>query len=210
MQMLPQFVLRRRRAAGIFQHLCFHLLLAIFRLLTRVKVKLHRGEVEKHVHPPSKILDTLYLGARINAKDPKMLQALKITHILNVSGSAVPAHMRSKFTYKTLNGFEDTATTDLLAVLPDCIKFISEGLQQGGAVLVHCAAGISRSASIVMAFLMVTQEMSFEESYEFVRARRRWVDPNSGFRSQLLTFERELSCVQRSSFIEEPSQIEAS
>lgn len=58
-----------------------------------------------------------------------------------------------------------------------------------GKVLVHCHAGISRSATICMAYLMATRKLRMEEAYEFVKTRRRVVSPNFNFMGQLLNFE---------------------
>jgi len=51
--------------------------------------------------------------------------------------------------------------------------------------LVHCAAGVSRSASFMIAFLMKDQGIGYEESRKIVKSKRNIVNPNSGFVSQL-------------------------
>ena len=61
--------------------------------------------------------------------------------------------------------------------------------EKEGKVLVHCHAGISRSATICMAYLMATRKLRMEEAYEFVKTRRRVVSPNFNFMGQLLNFE---------------------
>ena len=55
----------------------------------------------------------------------------------------------------------------------------------------HCAAGVSRSASIVIAYIMWDKKMSFEEAFEFVESKRN-IGPNNGFIEQLKLFEKEL------------------
>ena len=59
--------------------------------------------------------------------------------------------------------------------------------QTTGTVLVHCAAGISRSASVVVAFLMWRQGLSYEAALARVRDKRPFVLPNRGFRLQVRT-----------------------
>lgn len=58
-----------------------------------------------------------------------------------------------------------------------------------GRVLVHCHAGISRSATICMAYIMSNMKLRMEDAYEFVKNRRRIVSPNFNFMGQLLNFE---------------------
>jgi protein-tyrosine phosphatase len=61
------------------------------------------------------------------------------------------------------------------------ISFIKEAISSGGTVFVHCYAGISRSASCVIAYLMQDQGMPFFEAMSYVRKRRHIVFPNFGF-----------------------------
>lgn len=63
---------------------------------------------------------------------------------------------------------------------------------QNGKVLVHCQAGISRSATICIAYLMATRRLRMEEAYKYVKSRRRIVSPNFSFMGQLLTFENQI------------------
>ncbi len=56
---------------------------------------------------------------------------------------------------------------------------------QGGVVLVHCNAGVSRSASVVIGFLMSQEKMSFDEAFSAVKTARPHIQPNPGFMSQL-------------------------
>ncbi|PRD21783.1 UNVERIFIED_CONTAM: Dusp4 [Trichonephila clavipes] len=63
---------------------------------------------------------------------------------------------------------------------------------QNGKVLVHCQAGISRSATICIAYLMATKRLRMEEAYKYVKSRRKIVSPNFSFMGQLLTFENQI------------------
>mmetsp|Transcript_3384 Transcript_3384/g.4209 ORF Transcript_3384/g.4209 Transcript_3384/m.4209 type:complete len:94 (+) Transcript_3384:208-489(+) len=57
--------------------------------------------------------------------------------------------------------------------------------RERGAVLVHCAAGISRSASLVIAYLIRYHRMDFEEAFEHVKLGRNFINPNKSFIEQL-------------------------
>jgi len=62
----------------------------------------------------------------------------------------------------------------------------------GGVVFVHCFMGVSRSASIVIAYLMHEMNMEFEGALKHVQERREEVCPNPGFKKQLQKFSKEL------------------
>ncbi len=63
---------------------------------------------------------------------------------------------------------------------------------KGGRVFVHCQAGISRSATICLAYLMRTNRVKLEEAFEFVKQRRSIISPNFSFMGQLLQFESQV------------------
>jgi dual specificity phosphatase 12 len=69
----------------------------------------------------------------------------------------------------------------------ECIDFIEEGRREG-AVFVHCAAGVSRSATIVIAYVMKKHQWDYETAFDFVQKRRPIVYPNEGFIKQLKVY----------------------
>jgi protein-tyrosine phosphatase len=74
----------------------------------------------------------------------------------------------------------DIESANIARLFNDTYNVISDGLSQGG-VLVHCAAGVSRSSSTVIAYLMRKQKMSFNDAFMFVKKRRSVICPNYGF-----------------------------
>jgi len=64
--------------------------------------------------------------------------------------------------------------------------------EKQGKVFVHCVAGISRSPSLVMAYLMKHEHMTLLEAFHLVREKRPFVRPNNGFWLQLIEYEKEL------------------
>ncbi|KAL8597520.1 hypothetical protein ACOMHN_033391 [Nucella lapillus] len=133
------------------------------------------------------ILPKLYLGGITGIFDPALLREIGISHVLTLMDRALPGELMSGFTYHHVFAL-DLYDHDLLQDLEECLKFVEEGRQQGG-VLVHCQAGASRSATVVIAYMMRTNSLSKVAALEFVRSRRSIVSPNDGFLQQLDLFE---------------------
>ena len=83
----------------------------------------------------------------------------------------------------------DIPTSNLYPHLYGVVDFIYKAIQENGIVYVHCAAGISRSSTCTISFLMVAFSLSFEESLAALRLHRSAASPNMGFRAQLKKFE---------------------
>ena len=58
--------------------------------------------------------------------------------------------------------------------------------------LIHCSAGVSRSATFVIAFLMIKRKMNLKEAYDLVKSKRSQISPNKGFMIQLNNLEASL------------------
>lgn len=82
----------------------------------------------------------------------------------------------------------DMESENLLDYLDACIDFIDRSRKEG-SVLVHCFAGVSRSAAIIMAYLMRTERLSQEDALESLKQSCEFVCPNDGFLEQLKMFE---------------------
>lgn len=74
----------------------------------------------------------------------------------------------------------------------DNCSWIDKKRQEGRNVLVHCAAGVSRSASFTIAYLMNRHDMDYLSALAFVKQKRKVINPNSGFRKQLQEYEKNL------------------
>uniref|UniRef100_A0A0D6R7I8 Tyrosine-protein phosphatase domain-containing protein n=1 Tax=Araucaria cunninghamii TaxID=56994 RepID=A0A0D6R7I8_ARACU len=82
----------------------------------------------------------------------------------------------------------DHVTENLLNRLEACLDFIHGARQRGGTVLVHCMAGVSRSASVIVAYLMRTENLSFQDALSSLRKESPTASPNKGFIDQLVMF----------------------
>ncbi|KAJ3701674.1 hypothetical protein LUZ61_005379 [Rhynchospora tenuis] len=139
----------------------------------------------------SRVTDHVYLGSDSAARDRAALRRHGITHILNCVGSACPDYFRADgdLVYKTL-WLHDSPGEDLASILYDAFDFLESALvaspPNGGRVLVHCVRGASRSAAVVVAYLMWRHALPFDAALRKVRAARPVADPNLGFAAQLL------------------------
>ncbi|CAI2383030.1 unnamed protein product [Moneuplotes crassus] len=134
------------------------------------------------------ILSNLYLGNIIAATCEEILEENGITDILTMGNDMEP-QFPGRFQYKVCE-LHDIDTEDIHQFFHEGIDFIQQALDQGGTVLVHCAGGISRSSTMICAYLMKTNSWTFSQALEFVKTKR-FVCPNYGFRKQLLKFEAE-------------------
>ncbi|KAF1389360.1 hypothetical protein PFLUV_G00072620 [Perca fluviatilis] len=141
---------------------------------------------------PVELLPFLFLGSAIHSSRRETLAAAGITAVLNVS-STCPNFYEGEFQYLRLT-VEDSLAADIRACFSTAIAFIDSVKQSGGRVLVHCQAGISRSATICLAYLMHTQRVKLDEAFDFVKQRRQVISPNLAFMGQLLQFETDVLC----------------
>ncbi|CDO69767.1 hypothetical protein BN946_scf184766.g12 [Trametes cinnabarina] len=144
---------------------------------------------------PSEITSRLYLSGLYTAVDEEQLITMGVTHIVSVIEHR-PRYPRTLTRLKTLHiPVEDNERADILQHLDVTTAFIQSALEnRHNTVLVHCAMGISRSPTVVCAYLIAQKSMSPREALEFVASRRQIVSPNPGFRRQLdISLYRRLS-----------------
>lgn len=134
------------------------------------------------------IIDGLYLGGVMSALNELDLQVKKITHILSLDNKPLPLTATHKLTYKHVYAL-DMDDFDLISCFTECFTFIDQAIDGHCSVLVHCQAGMSRSASVVVGYLMYKQQLDLKTSLQHVTSRRPQVRPNYGFMEQLELLE---------------------
>ena len=132
----------------------------------------------------------LYLGSEKHAYNPLIIKNLKITHILNVTKNGKNKFSDIKYCKVLVMDSEDENISRFFRIAYEFIEEAMHENQSGSnnVVLVHCALGVSRSATIVIMFLMRTFGMSLQDSLNFLKSHRNQVDPNPGFIKQLEDF----------------------
>ncbi|KAI5934306.1 Dual specificity protein phosphatase 15 [Manis javanica] len=133
----------------------------------------------------TKVLPGLYLGNFIDAKDPDQLGRNKITHIISIHESPQP--LLQDITYLRIP-VADAPEVPIKKHFKECINFIHCCRLNGGNCLVHCFAGISRSTTIVTAYVMTVTGLGWRDVLEAIKATRPIANPNPGFRQQLEEF----------------------
>ncbi|KAH8717016.1 hypothetical protein GQ44DRAFT_624382 [Phaeosphaeriaceae sp. PMI808] len=83
--------------------------------------------------------------------------------------------------------------TDIVPDLYRLVKLMDERVQQGKRVLIHCQCGVSRSASLIVAYgLYKDPHMSVQEAYDRAKKRSKWIGPNMNLIMQLQEFRNGL------------------
>ncbi|KAF2439963.1 phosphatases II [Karstenula rhodostoma CBS 690.94] len=133
----------------------------------------------------------LYIGGLYALYQTDLIKAAGITHVLSVVDYEPGLDKPHLSGLKKMHIWaEDDPNEDLLQWFERTSKFIREGLEyEDGAVFVHCAMGKSRSAAVVVAYLMTRYGVGAEEGLRWVEEGRPVCEPNPGFKEQLKVWE---------------------
>ena len=136
----------------------------------------------------------IWLGSARAATDPQMLAAHNIKYVFTVASRLVCTDTAdseaSLVSDHAVLEVDDKPEVDLLSHLNEALAWLDHVLSKNkGAVLIHCAQGVSRSVSVCVAYLMARKKMSLKSALKYVRSRRAVANPNVGFRRQLKLFE---------------------
>lgn len=158
----------------------------------RVPCSLCRKNNQKDV---ADLGEGLLLGASDTAECPYFLERLGVTHVLRIIPRScfwLPQEYLA-YKYMTVDVWDEPADAEkLTAAWEDAFAFISQGKRDQGKVFVHCVAGVSRSPTICLAYLMQERGMSLEDAERLVRKVRPQICPNEGFEEQLRKLEQRL------------------
>lgn len=137
----------------------------------------------------AKITDHLYLSSFVGATEYNLLK-YGINCVITVCKEVPKVDLKNIESIKL--EVIDRPSESLDKYFDTLADKINEVAQNKGSCLVHCVAGISRSATIVLAYLMKHLKMSLREAHTLVKSRRPFIRPNLGFWKQLVDYEMSL------------------
>ncbi|CAF3555278.1 unnamed protein product [Rotaria sordida] len=135
----------------------------------------------------SLVLPHLYLGSLKDRTNSALMMKNKVKRILCIID--VPNIIVDKEEHKPTHILNipaaDVQEQDLAQYFEKCIEFIHQARIEHENILVHCQAGVSRSATIVLAYIMTIGDYDVEKALQIVKGARGYIHPNPGFLTQL-------------------------
>lgn len=139
---------------------------------------------------PSKIFDWLFLGSNIHAHNIEDLRRMKINYVLNCAAE-IDDYLPRDIKYCKLN-INDLTSFRMDEFFDQATSLIEKVRLARGKILVHCKQGVSRSVTIVIAYMIRYLGYSLSSALEYVNSKRKQAKPNEGFLEQLSWYEQEL------------------
>ena len=143
----------------------------------------------KNVHL-SQILSWLYLGSFANACDLDELKRNNIKYILNCAVECKNENLPSDIKELHLK-LVDEPEFDITKHFKQTNDFINKVRTAGGNLLVHCKVGLSRSPTVIIAYLIKYYEFTADSAINFIKRKRPQIIPNQGFIKQLYEYEKQ-------------------
>lgn len=133
----------------------------------------------------NEIIDNIFIGNYSFALNKKMLKNNKITHILNCGNGLKNFYEKEKIFKYLYIPLYDSEYEKIDKHLPITNAFIKEGSQNGNKILVHCGCGVSRSVTLVYAYMIMELGFTFSKAKNIMMNKRNCARPNSGFQKIL-------------------------
>ncbi|KAJ4775981.1 dual specificity protein phosphatase family protein [Rhynchospora pubera] len=141
---------------------------------------------------PSPVTSNLLIGGALAAKSIHTLQHLGITHILCLCSNEIgqsDSQFPELFQYKNFS-ISDDEDADISSLFEEASEYINYVQNSGGKILVHCFEGKSRSATVVLAYLILREGYTLAKAWAMLKKTHRRAQPNDGFAKALLTLDK--------------------
>jgi len=142
----------------------------------------------------TKIYKYLRVSGDWVARNKELLLDSGVTHVLNMAHTVCRNYHEDceELEYLALNVI-DSANESIICFLLEAIVFIEKAKKEKGCCYVHCHMGVSRSCTVVIAYVMLKERMPFKDAFDLVKKKRPVANPNAGFVAQLMEWDRQLS-----------------
>lgn len=151
---------------------------------------IYEQTVITEIRAPTADKGGLYLGSWKSASTDQYFHQYSIYAVINATMNDL--HCRGMGLEYLFLGVQDSCFEDLSLHFENCVSFIEENRTKRKGVLVHCQAGISRSATLIIAYLMKNENKDLTTAYKDVQRKRTCIQPNPGFIKQLFKWEKEV------------------
>ncbi|KAL8456827.1 hypothetical protein ACS0TY_034897 [Phlomoides rotata] len=144
---------------------------------------------------PSPISGSLFIGGALAARSVYTLQLLGVTHILCLCSNEIgqaDSQFPELFEYKNFSQICDNEDANISDIFLEAHDFIDHVEQSGGKVLVHCFEGKSRSATLILAYLMLRKKYTLLQAWNALKRAHRRAQPNDGFARILQDLDQKL------------------
>lgn len=131
------------------------------------------------------ILSGIYLGSVYAANDLPQLQKRHISCVLDFTGYV---HQYPGIQYCSFKNIDDDPNQPMIPLFPTALAFMNYCQENNYNLLVNCHAGISRSSTVIIAYLIHYRNMTVVSSVNYLRSKRSKVSPNHGFLKELEKF----------------------
>ncbi|KAM0004525.1 putative phosphoric monoester hydrolase [Helianthus debilis subsp. tardiflorus] len=168
----------------------YELKLRLEHILERISLISDAGNTEK----PTLITSSLFIGGALAARSVYTLQHIGITHILCLCSNEIgqaDSQRPDLFEYRNFC-IDDEEDSNISEIFEEAHQFIDAVEQKGGKVLVHCFEGRSRSATVVLAYLMMRKNKTLLKAWNSLRRVHRRAQPNDGFARVLMELDERL------------------
>lgn len=129
----------------------------------------------------NEIIPNLFLGNKIAANDKIFLDKYNIEYIINLSNENINTYPNIEYKHININ---DDPSENIYDYFDTCVNIIEDCLNNNKVILVNCKYGLSRSASIIVAYFIKIKKLTVSESYDVVNNKRP-ININIGFLEQL-------------------------
>ena len=130
----------------------------------------------------------MYQGSWKQGNDSVLLNRLSITHIVNVTERTLFDPSRQVLQIASEEGMH----ADLSQFFNTTNSFLDKCREEGCRAFVHCNRGVSRSSTIILAYLMHCKKWTLLQAYEYLLTKRPYASPNAVLLLQLVRYENDL------------------